>query len=77
MNCVGKINGMNVFVSVNCAEHITTKRSWKERLFTLPFTPFRKYKTEHVPSKKIMVSNGSMVMHPIMYEEFKINYEGA
>jgi hypothetical protein len=41
-------------------------RTWKERLFSLPWTPRKKTRTviPKIPSKSVVVFNGSLVMHP-------------
>ena len=38
-------NGMRVFISEPVKYEFTTNRSWKERLFTLPFKPLVATKT--------------------------------
>ena len=40
------LNGKQVVVSQPCESIIKVKRSWKERLFSLPFRPFKKTKEE-------------------------------
>lgn len=39
-------NGMRVVIAEPIRYEFTTNRSWKDRLFTLPFSPFKSTKTE-------------------------------
>ena len=39
-------NGMRIVISKPNRYEFTTNRSWKERLFSLPFNPFKSTKTE-------------------------------
>lgn len=62
------INGVRVFIlePVNCQKEI--KRTWRERLFTLPFTPFNKTKTitelvDVIKDGDVMKLNNSLHMN--------------
>jgi len=46
------------------------KRTWKERLFTLPWTPFKA--TKKVPSKEALIFGyDTLIVHPSMLDKFK------
>lgn len=53
------------------------KRTWKERLFTLPWEPLKATKTvvPQVPSTEIIYANGVMVMHPEMANKIRKQLE--
>jgi hypothetical protein len=59
------------------------KRTWKERLFSSPWRPFRKTNTivPQIPSRTTYVckENNTIIMHPIIWEEIKNSpkFEGA
>jgi sporulation protein YlmC with PRC-barrel domain len=42
------------------------KRTWKERLFTVPWRPLKKTKTVVVPSDKVYMMGDIVVCHPVM-----------
>jgi len=44
------------------------KRTWKERLFSLPWNPFKRTKTvvPKVPSKRVLVFSNTVIVHPEM-----------
>lgn len=49
-------------------------RTWKERLFSCPWRPFKKTRTiiPKVPMRSVMkLPNGTYVMHPAMLNELK------
>lgn len=48
---------VRVVTSPYISDYKTTKRSWKERLFTLPLQPLRKTNTEYNPIAYIMDGN--------------------
>ena len=54
---------------VEPGEPIEVPRTWRERLFTLPWRPFKKTKTviPMVPQKRaIKLPGGELIMHPTM-----------
>ena len=71
------LNGIRVLVDPNlteAGEPVKTKRTWRERLFTLPWRPFMGTKTHipRVPSRNaIRLPSGDLVVHPAMFEEIK------
>lgn len=44
---IGVIGGVDIVIDPNCFKEVQTevKRTWKERLFSLPWNPFKKQKT--------------------------------
>lgn len=44
------INGVKFYESTHCVEDQEITRSWKERLFSWPWRPWRKTKTIQVPA---------------------------
>jgi len=56
--------------SVVLDPNMTTKvtRSWRERLFTLPWRPLQSF--VYKPSPLIYEFNGKLVMHPKTYQQF-------
>ena len=55
-----QFNGIKVVIVRPCVEEIMVKRSWKERLLTLPLKPFSKYKKESFLQEQI--ADGEIVM---------------
>jgi len=54
--------------------HLEVKRTWKERLFSLPFRPFQKTKivTYYIPQRKLIrVNETTYYAHPTILEEIK------
>lgn len=53
------------------------KRTWKERLFTLPWRPRKTHKfvSTVVPSRQLIWSNGSYFAHPALIQEIKAQAE--
>lgn len=51
----------------------TVQRSWKERLFTWPWKPWRRTKILQVPSNEAIVDaiNHKVYVHPEFYETLK------
>ena len=59
-------------------EPCEVSRTWKERLFTLPWKPLQKTKTviPQVPSKQIYgFPDGRWVMHPDTFHQLKVEIE--
>lgn len=69
--------GANVVVSALMVEDgkpYEVKRTWKERLFSSPWRPFKATKTvvPKVPKKDaVLMPDGSLVMHPATFERLK------
>ena len=42
--------GIKVFEDARCVERIEVRRTWKERLFSLPWRPFQAIRTEEIPA---------------------------
>jgi len=59
------------------SEPFSAKRSWKERLFTRPWQPFKSTKmiTEQIPSDEVLLFDGKIVIHPITLEKLKFKLE--
>lgn len=57
---------------VEDGEPFQERRSWKERLFSLPWHPMMKTRTvvPKIPKKEaVQMDDGTLVMHPAMAEE--------
>jgi len=62
-----------IIYTVNAVEEVKEKRTWKERLFSLPWRPFQKMKVVKKPS--IFQVGGMMLVHPIFESRFKKELE--
>jgi hypothetical protein len=58
------VNGYEVIYSNNCFTTKCVKRSWNERLFSLPWKPLKKYKIIQEPT--IYFSRNKFVAHPYL-----------
>lgn len=73
------LSGMRIFESVNCVEftgktlHREDKRTWKERLFSWPWRPWKATKTVYYPETiPAMYRIGDrIVAHPAKIVELK------
>lgn len=69
---------MKIIEDINMTEDFTVqvKRTIKERLFTLPFSPLKTHKkvTKKRPSKEILMYGDKVIMHPCMKSEFLLNF---
>ena len=56
---------------------IKEKRTWKERLFTWPWKPFKAYNTTipQVPSGEVIIVDDYFIMHPFIADAFKKSIE--
>jgi hypothetical protein len=68
--------GLKVVTDINLVEpgeSYEVPRMWKERLFTLPWRPFKKTRTviPMVPSMTVYRYGDKLIMHPAMLEEYK------
>lgn len=70
MNSIGRIAGFDIVIDINMIDYHTRtiKRSWAERLFTLPWKPLNDTKEEIYTTQKesvlILPNENTMVMHP-------------
>ena len=65
-NTLGKIGGKQVIISTAALEEVIKirKRTWRERLFTIPFRPFKKLIT-YLISRPCMYFVGEVLLvHP-------------
>ena len=53
---------MKIFYTVNAIESHIENRTWKERLFTLPWKPFKRHKVTHTPT--ILNFGEELLVHP-------------
>lgn len=71
------IGGIRIITDINMVEDgqpYEVRRTWRERLFTLPWRPMKATRVvvPRVPTREILrLSDGTMVMHPVMLEELK------
>ena len=69
--------GVKIVTSIHMVvdgEPYEVPRTWKERLFSRPWRPMRKTRTEipKVPSREaLQLPDGSLVMHPAMATELR------
>lgn len=67
-------NGINIIENpylTEPGEPCDVKRTWKERLFTRPWNPFKSHKEiiPIVPSREIIKLGDKWIMHPEMAKE--------
>ncbi len=55
--------GIKIIYSTNAVEKIVIERSWKERLFTLPWTPWKKTQI-HLKPCIYMLYDSQLIIHP-------------
>lgn len=69
------VNGYRVVEDINLTETESYEqvRSWKERLFTFPWKPFKKFKVCYriASSKDVFVIDNMLVCHPVIAEELR------
>jgi len=69
------INGNRFVADPNMTEGklVEEPRSWKERLLTLPWQPMKKtkFKSIEVPSRQVVVIDGTYYAHPALIEEIR------
>ena len=68
--------GMQITTDINMVEDGTpyhVRRTWRERLLSRPWQPFRATRTvvPKVPSRQILHFGNRLVMHPAMLEEVR------
>ncbi len=61
------VSGTRIVCSICVNDHCQKKRSIKERLFTKPWSPFKKYKTVHSPVAFML--DGMVVVSPETYSK--------
>lgn len=79
MECPQFLFGCRVILKDNlCCKVKLVNRTWKERLFSLPWKPFKKRKPIQIPSDEIIYyPNGSLlVMHSETWEKIAKWTEG-
>ncbi len=42
--------GMQVITSIHCTETIEVKRNWRERILSRPWRPWRRIRTDYLPT---------------------------
>lgn len=62
-----------IIYTVNAVEEIMVKRTWKERLFSIPWNPFRKMRIEKKPT--ILQVGAMLLVHPVFESRFKKEIE--
>ncbi len=76
MDCITSIAGIKIFTRTEEIEVYNIKRTWKERLFTSPWSPLVKTKIwidegAVERNKEAYNLNGNIYMTTRMYEELK------
>jgi len=68
--------GHRVFLSPILTKTVTSevRRTWRERLLTLPWRPLRatKFKSVQIPSDEVIQTRDGLFMHPELWERFKL-----
>lgn len=65
--------GTKIITSVHLTETCIVARTWKERLLSWPWRPWKSVNVIIVPSKECYkLADGTVVMHPAMYAEVKL-----
>ncbi|NIQ88650.1 MAG: hypothetical protein GWN93_06045 [Deltaproteobacteria bacterium] len=57
--------GVQVIESVHCTKNVWVPRTWRERLFTLPWRPLRKMKYMTVPDPELYATPIGFMGHPV------------
>lgn len=52
----------------------TRRRTWRQRLFTKPWQPWRKNDILTAPDLNVYVTDSAIVCHPVVAAELKPNY---
>lgn len=60
---------MKIYYTLNAVESHIENRTWKERLFTTPWKPFKKYKVIHTPA--ILNFGDQILVHPSLKAKFE------
>jgi len=70
-----EIDGFKIVTNIHMTiDHkYNIKRTWKERLFTLPWKPLQKTRViiMQVPSTEVIVNGNTLIMHPEIAKELK------
>lgn len=80
MNTPFTCNGYRVVENISmtlAGEAHKEKRTWKERLFSLPWNPFKSHNITipQIPSTEVIMFENSMIMHPDIAEKLRIAIE--
>jgi len=62
-----------IIYTVNAVEEIMVKRTWKERLFSLPWRPFQKMRIEKKPT--ILQVGAMLLVHPVYESRYRKEIE--
>ena len=71
------VKGVPVIASPHITETQEIARTWRERLFSLPWRPLRKTKTVVVPRKDLFWVNGAFYGHPATIEALRERLKDA
>lgn len=62
-------NGTDIISSQYVSDYETVKRTWKERLFSKPWSPFKTHKQVYKPY--VFKLNGLIIVSPATYARLK------
>lgn len=62
---------LEIYVTHWLVDYKTVNRTWRERLFTLPWRPLIKIKQIKVPSENVIKIGNTLYVHPVLYEKLK------
>jgi hypothetical protein len=65
---------MRIIVDVNAMAITKVKRSWKERLLSVPWKPLKKENEIHTPGC-YQIGEDILFVHPVVWEEIKKEIE--
>ena len=61
--------GFQIIEDAHLVKSELVKRTWKERFFTRPWRPFKKYREVFYPSEEILTIGRTLIMHPMMKQK--------
>jgi len=65
------IQGMKVIQSSLLMDRTVEPRSWRERLLSWPWRPLVRTKVVSRPSKKAIITDGVIFVHPVLYRQLE------
>lgn len=65
------LNGVPIIISEHMLDEKKVRRSWKDRLLSLPWRPWVNQRTVFTPSESMVRTPQGLVMHPQMWEQIK------
>jgi len=64
--------GYKIVESLHLTETLTKPRDWRERLFSWPWRPWVRFKTEDVPYRgAVRIGDNTLLMHPVTVQALR------